>query len=277
MSKKEFTWETFYKALAEKISKKYTENPEWIEKELRKLMTDGLKQEILFIDLDSKIKKYWNNNLTDRIDPFTFFSNFNRWINFDNRKKIIEFINWGLELWFKEPKEDYLVPTLNNQNSLFFSLNISETDKDIDNLWIFFQQWVAGEINENYFNQILDQKAIWVAKATMWLFWINPEKYISLDKNTLWAIEDLYYIRLPNSKFEYSIYVDIMEKLKLKLWNTSFVKLVQESYWKIGYTYITKETEGLSNWFIELISNYNKLPISILIKWEWWVWNTQEV
>lgn len=253
MEKNKFTWEGFYQSLAKEIIKRYDKNKLWTEKELRDIMKEWLKNDIKYLDLDSVIEK-WDDkeDFKNRIDPFTFFANFNRWINFENRKWILEDLNEKFELWFKDINGDYLVPTVNNQNSWYFTPNTE--DKDFESLWNLFINWielenidwVKWEIKEKQFNEILEFYGIWDSKITMGLFWINPEKYISLDKNTRYYLENRYKIDFKNSDFNFTKYLEIIENKKLiKDW---FIKIVGDSYFIIKTkSELIKKADELNN------------------------------
>lgn len=223
-----FTWDKFYKSLAVKIIDKYNSDKLWTEKELREIMTNWIKKGLLYIDMDSKISEYWNKNIENRIDPFTFFANFNRGINSENRKAILEDINKKLKLGLKDINWDYLVPVVNNQNAWFFTGALDKEDKDIDNLWELFWQWLEWKVDNKLFDTIKEQSFIWVAKLTMWLFWINPDKYISLDSNTKILLEKKYEVIFDNI-FNFERYNKIISNKKIrKDW---FIKIVEEAYW----------------------------------------------
>lgn len=265
---RKFTWQEFYRSLAEKIIKKYNSDKLWIEKELRKIMTDGIKKSLLYMDLDSKISEYWNKNIENRIDPFTFFANFNRWIKNENRKAILEDLNEKFELWFKDINGDYLVPVVNNQSAWFFTGALEKEDKDIDNLWDLFEQWFNGVVDAKIFDRIYIQKVIWVAKLTMWLFWINPYKYISLDKNTRFYLYNRFKIDLYDSEFNFNKYSNILENKKLK--KDWFEKIVSDAYFIIRTKpELIKKADELNNELRNVwISVMDRLKqISIVLFW----------
>ncbi len=265
---RKFTWQEFYRSLAEKIIKKYNSDKLWTEKELREIMNDWIKKGLLYMDLDSKISEYWNKNIENRIDPFTFFANFNRWIKNENRKVILEDLNEKFELWFKDISGDYLVPVVNNQSAWFFTGALSKWDKDIDNLWKLFEKWFKWEVDSKLFDIVKDQPVIWIAKLTMWLFWINPDKYISLDKNTRFYLYNRFKIDSYNSEFNFDEYLKILENKKLrKDW---FEKIVTDAYFVIRTKAdLIRKADELNNELRNVwISVMDRLKqISIILFW----------
>lgn len=268
MEKQNFIWKDFYKSLAVKIIDKYNSDKLWTEKELREIMTNWIKKNLLYIDMDSKISEYWNKNIENRIDPFTFFSNFNRWIKAENRKTILEDINWKFELWFKDINGDYLVPVVNNQSAWFFTGALNKWDKDIDNLWKLFEKWFKWEVDSKLFDIVKDQSVIWIAKLTMWLFWINPDKYISLDKNTRFYLYNRFKIDSYSSEFNFEKYSEIITNKKLiKDW---FEKIVTDAYFIIRTKAdLIKKADELNNELRNVwISVMDRLKqISIILFW----------
>lgn len=265
---KVFTWKDFYISLAEKIIDKYNSDKLWTEKELREIMTNWIKKGLLYMDLDSKISEYWNKNIENRIDPFTFFANFNRWINNENRKVILEDLNLKFELWFNDISGDYLVPVVNNQREWFFTVDLDKNDKDIDNLWELFEKWYKWEVDSKLFDIVKDQPVIWIEKLTMWLFWINPDKYISLNKNTRFYLYNRFKIDSYDSEFNFNKYLDILKNKKLK--KDWFKKIVSDAYFIIRIKpELIKKADELNNELRNVwISVMDRLKqISIILFW----------
>ena len=77
------------------------------------------------------------------------------------------------------------IPLLNNLNSAFccFSKDRSADGKDIERLGLLFEEAQKEKPDmEDVFDAVLKQYNIKIAKLTMGLFYICPNKYLALDK-----------------------------------------------------------------------------------------------
>ncbi len=140
--------------------------------------------------------------LTD-ICPLTVMGTFNRGISVYNRQTIARAI--GDFLGVNEPVPDSFhgIPTLPAINSVVFW-----EASDINSIWQLFEDGIRfadfrdeqrhASFLESY-NQVLQAK--WVGrKATMGLFWIRPDSFLSLDAKSSQYIASALGIRLPSSK-----------------------------------------------------------------------------
>ena len=171
----EFTWIETYKEIATKLMEYSGSQQELIEV-LTKLKNRGLST-ISLIDKDSEGREI----PLSVIDPFTFFANFNRGIKTETRLEIIKNL---IDIWnlTSEVPIDFLgTPVVNNQQAWFFAYKKDRGEEDVNLLWDLFSQALDNKINERTFNDVLSIKYI-KYNITMGLFWVNPKKYLNLDR-----------------------------------------------------------------------------------------------
>ena len=173
-----YTWIPLYSEIAHKLINYKSQSNKLIGM-LIEMKNSGLTT----ISLEDKSN---NGNIPlEDIDPFTFFANFNRGITDENRIKILKFIKDKWSLSSNLPDDFSGIPIMNNQSSWFISFQKDRNNNDIQNLWNLFSEVINDQIKSETFNTVLQIKNIGVANITMGLFWINPEKFIGLDKNTV--------------------------------------------------------------------------------------------
>jgi len=157
----------------------------------------------------------------EEIDPFTFFSFFNDGKTDENRNKVLkEILNWlNINISYDEKKIFNGIPTANNQNLWFFPYQFERKKDDIDNLWKLFNLVIENKIDTNEFEQLfnkcLEIKQVATSKLTMGLYWIKPEKFISLDKHTKNYLKKEFNINSDLIK-DFSSYKELLNKIKSK-------------------------------------------------------------
>jgi len=157
-------------------------------------------------------------SLLQEIDPFTFFGVFNRRIGYDQRFAILKQIKAYFQLQSELPEDFDGVPFLNNMRSWFFSAQPSRRVDDVHRLWrVFRLAHHENPLEDAEFLQAFDE-ALTVKQTnvnlTMGLFWIRPNKFLSLDQTN----RSYLGIRLPegglNARFYASIVQEIAEEGK---------------------------------------------------------------
>ncbi len=199
-----YTWIPFYKELATKLIK-YKDS----RNELVRLIYSFEKTEYLHMEDKSKI--------TD-IDPFSFYGIFNRGITEDNRKNTLKKVKEFFQLSSEIPYDFEGIPILNNQKSFYFRWDSYEVLKQsCEFYWNIFEKVVNKTINQEDFEELAGIKGIGLAMATMPLFWINPDSYLPLDKNT---VEYLKRNKIAESEdVTPSNYMEMLNKVRTKLQN----------------------------------------------------------
>lgn len=199
-----YTWIPFYKELATKLLK-YKDN----RNELVKLIYSFDKTEYLHMEDKSKI--------TD-IDPFSFYGIFNRGITEDNRKKSLKKIKEFFQLINEIPYDFDGIPILNNQKSFYFKWDSYEILKQSCNFyWNLFEKVVNRTITQKDIEELANIKGIGLAMATMPLFWINPDFYLPLDKNTVEYLKRNQIV--ANEEISSLNYMAMLNKIQTKIQN----------------------------------------------------------
>ena len=120
------------------------------------------------------------------MDPFTFFSTFNRNQAVGTRIAIVEAIKneWGLDA--PVPQDFDGVPQANAQNSWYFSYKKSREPHAVALLWRAAREACSSTFR-NYdaklFDETLDVRFVGFAKLTFGLFWLNPRGFLCYALN----------------------------------------------------------------------------------------------
>ncbi|MFC1609536.1 AAA family ATPase [Myxococcota bacterium] len=118
------------------------------------------------------------------LDPFTFFSNFNRGITNDNRQAVLSALKQEFELKSDVPDQFVGVPVTHNQAAWFFAFAKAREPSDVPTLWDLAEAARAGgpeQMDPSLFKRGLGVRRVALAKLTMGLFWFNSDAYLSVD------------------------------------------------------------------------------------------------
>lgn len=210
----DFTWINIYKEIAAKLREFETK-----QKELLSILSDMKKQGLPVISIIDKNAAGEDVPLSE-IDPFTFFANFNRGIKNENRLEIVKVLKDRWRLDSNLPLDFDGIPLVNLQQSWFIAYKKDRGDGDVQLIWDLFNQALKNEIQAKTFNSVLRLKYIRY-NITMGLFWINPEKYLNLDRvNRQFLAENGIKVELS----DYKAYVECMDRVKKEL-NTPFFQI----------------------------------------------------
>lgn len=182
-----FDWVDFYSELAHLLLQYKDKRDVLINMVLQIYEKTGINLPTLELD----------NKIVD-IDPFTVFGLFNKSsMTETNRLKIITAIAELFEIKAKIPSSFESIPVLNNQNATFYYFINERGEKDIDELWDFFQSalWYVDYPTPDSFDAVaesfdivINKKGNGNSKITMGLYWIAPDHYLNLDKRNTWYI-----------------------------------------------------------------------------------------
>jgi 5-methylcytosine-specific restriction protein B len=216
----QFTWIKIYKEIAAKL-REYRDK----QQELVSILTDMQKRGLPTISLMDK-NAQGNQIPLSEIDPFTFFANFNRGIKTETRIEILKMLKdfWGLTSSI--PGDFSGIPVVSNQQAWFIAYQKDRGEKDITLLWELFIQALDNNINEETFNAVLELKYVHY-NITMGLFWIDPERYLNLDKvnRTYLAKNGIAISGLP----DYQAYIACIEKTRNVL-QKPFVQISHDAW-----------------------------------------------
>ncbi len=161
------------------------------------------------------------------IDPFTFFSNFNRRITPKNRAKILKYLKDDWELESKIPTFDPHIPWMQNQKAWFMSWKKDRQSTDINTLWKLFGEVLSEHIQEETFNNCL---RIWQVdnNLSFGLFWLDSDKYIALDGGTRAYLANKidWYNGEKLSDLEYRGYVKLLKSIQETIQDKTFYQIV---------------------------------------------------
>jgi len=120
------------------------------------------------------------------IDPFTFFTTFNRGLTNENRRGILSYLKAKLNLQSDVPTDFDGIPIVNSQAAWFFPYASSRKADDIPSLWTLAEAVVQNppeKLDAKLFERCLQILSVGPAKLTMGMFWLNPKQYIACDSN----------------------------------------------------------------------------------------------
>ena len=150
------------------------------------------------------------------IDPFSFLAIFNRGIKKSARKEILQELKSIFSLEAPIPNDFAGVPLLNNQKSFYFQWGNPESVKSSCNeLWELFASILNEKVNGNLFDKTIGRKGLGVAMLTIAMFWIRPEDFLPLDKQTKRFLEKTY--KITGSIKTFSDYSSFIQSVKAKM------------------------------------------------------------
>lgn len=221
---KKYTWKPFFHELAVKLLD-YRDRQE----ELRSKVTALLGEKLTgYIDNSSK-------NPPKNIDPFTVIGIIMHHRRMQKRTEICTVFKNLFSMKSDIPHDYTGVPNLDPRKSVFYWSDIPEEqrEKDIQNLWELLDAVIHHKCNiESIYDTVKDQKGI-VYRGTMALYWIDPDNYLSLDKNNRNYLEN-YGIKV-NKKISYADWQNLMDEVRGKMvYNeipcSDFLELTEKGY-----------------------------------------------
>jgi predicted RNA-binding protein with PUA-like domain len=126
------------------------------------------------------------------IDPFTFFSSFNRGITDENRKENWRFIKKRWNLSSDVPDDFAGIPVVHNMKSWFFPYARNRDSNQVEALWQLFKTAAKNaveHVDAALFERCMSLDVITINKLTIGLFWIDPENYLPADQKTRAYVE----------------------------------------------------------------------------------------
>ena len=231
-----FTWIPIYREIAEALLPYENRQQELIEL-IRKMELEGLSV-ISIIDKNEQ----GDEIPLSEIDPFTFFSNWNRQISEDNRKAIIEKVQEFFGLRINPPKDFSGIPVVNNMSAWFFGWKKDRKPDDITHLWRIFNEVLSGNLSADTFNAVIKIRQI-KYNITMGLFWIDPNNYLNLDR------VNRDFLKLNNVNIEsldnFDTYQKYINETK-KAFNKPFFEISYEAWQQQSKTPSMKVTESVT-------------------------------
>ena len=164
-----------YKELSKALLKYKTDRRplvKWIYDELGKVKREDGQS------LVNYLKQKDGSKIID-IDPFSVLGIFNRNLSWGKRTEFLQKFKEFFSLQSEVPTDFNGIPTLDPRRAFFFSWE-SNNDIVIRDQWILFEKVVNDEDIESAFNHVIEN-GMPKYSLTMCLYWIRPDKYISLD------------------------------------------------------------------------------------------------
>lgn len=174
-----FSWVPFHRELARRVLDFEHERGRMIELHHRQV-DFGLWEKP---KTDAKVEKV-QEPLFD-IDPFSFFATFIVNRADEKRLKYLAWLKDELGLVSDAPLDVAGLPTADNQKTLLFSAAWERPADDINALWRLARPVALGEpIEPALFVRCLGVKNVALTKLTQALFWLDPNRFLPVDKKT---------------------------------------------------------------------------------------------
>lgn len=200
-----FAWVPFYRALAEKVLE-YGDRRD----ELFALMQELSEVEPLLNYLHFENREWWGPKKYN-VDPFTIIGAFNRGTSAENRTILASKLAAKLGLSMDAPTQFGGIPILNNMQSSFSGVD------EIWDLTIYVLQCeVFADLDELFvdlFDHAVGAAGNGAASISMGLFWIRPDLFMPLDKNSLAHIRKTFGLAVDTGKGNGAGYLEYLGKL----------------------------------------------------------------
>ena len=215
-----FTWMPIYTELAQRLLS---------FKDNRHDLMDLIYNNNVLKQYTSYLHQQNGQPLND-IDPLSFMGIFNRGNSFENRKVMLSEIKAVLNLSNDVPEDFDGIPVLDNRKSFYLSWdNEAMVSKSCSNLWNFFASFMADDLKEQDFNDLLNQNGMGLAMITIPLFWCKPNDFLSLDSRNVKYLNS-YGINIQINDF--TSYKNLLKEVKNKM---SIGNIREKSFPEISY------------------------------------------
>lgn len=238
MDSEKFTWVPLYIELASALLQykdKRAELVNWIYSELGKVTrSDGRSLVAYLHEKDG-------SDIKD-IDPFSVFAIFNRGLTWENRTEILRRFKSFLGLQENVPTDFDGIPIVDSRRAFFFSWG-NDNETVIQDQWALFESVIKEVDIEAAFNQVIENGMPRNSLA-MCLFWIRPDKYLSLDSRNR---RFLYTFGLPIEypMLNYAEYSNLLSAVTKKM---ETGEIPCSSFIDFSYTAWKIDTSGIRVW-----------------------------
>ena len=232
-----YKWKEVYEKLANELNIFYKENKDDPEKSVGQLFFDLCNQEKHQKEFHTLFG--WSKNITQKsIDPFHIFASFNNSnITLEKKKERLQFYYKVLELTdFIKNIDDEIDNRLSVPHIAIVYIVADRLKKQQNEIWDFFNAVMENNQSDikKGFSNYEDWFGIGFIVITEFLFWIDSDNYISLDKNTSKLLKQ-YDFTIPTN---YEQYIQLQESIKKITNNNNIFRLLVE------YSYQGKEPEN---------------------------------
>ena len=247
-----YTWVPFYKEFAKKLLK-FRDN--------RKPLVDWI-----YSNIDASLIKHFKDAPDGRhvpdTDPFTVMAIINRGITWNKKIGLCKQFKGFLGISASVPEDFSGVPEMNNMLSNFMAFEDSRKEGDIERLWDVLEAAVEDMNIQPEYDALNGQYLI-KSIITFGLFWIRPDKYLSLDGNNKKLLKANGITFDNNSFLPYHEYERVMNELKAKMQSqdlgfTNFVEFSDVAYNQSKQNSVKKQTQKVSYWIYSPGENASK-------------------
>lgn len=214
MTDDKFSWVETHKQLTKYLSTKENSQSELIEL----LKSVGIRP------FNDKGNEGDHDIELAEIDPFTFFCYIYK---YGSEKRLQYLQSIAKILGLNIPSGESGIPSAQAQKVWLFPYKYSRKNNEVSRLWNFFNKELLSQITDQDFEDVLEIKNNGKIKLTEALFYINPEKYLPINRPTIPYLRVVLGID-PNFN-TYSEYVEILEKIKNKS-DLPFYELSYEAF-----------------------------------------------
>lgn len=242
-----FQWVPFYEALADSLLSYKNKRGELFDLIKKTSSGQPLMQYLNFHRED------WWGPRQHQIDPFSVIGILNRGqMTYPNRTGLANILGDIFGVSLPAPTQFDGIPVLNPLKSFFAgvdgvwelfiaAMGVAETGKFTDEFKIAFERATAVKDNG-------------VASITMGLYWIRPNVFMPLDKNSRMFISGRYGIEMPSSACSGDEYVSFLNSLNNKISQlTPNVTLPELSHtaWEQNENYVDekKQRAAFKKWY----------------------------
>jgi len=171
MTEKQFAWVPFIQELAEKISTYRNRQPELIE------ILKGFIEKHQINFGEKEIDKFENEKC---IDPFTAMTFTLYAKEPKNKKPILDDLKTLFQINSQAPES---TEGFDNTSATFNFKGSKNPRQEMEMLWDIFEEAKIDDVKEETFNKIIKVvNGVRITSITTGLSWINPNKYIRLNK-----------------------------------------------------------------------------------------------
>lgn len=201
-----YQWIPFYEELADKLLA-YKDNRNELFDLVKKLSSEQPLMQYFHFERDD-----WWGPRQNQIDPFTVIGIMNRSITRANRTLLGKVFADTFNIKLAVPSEFDGIPVLNNRNSFFLG------DNEIWDLFaLAIESAKANKYSDKFksaFEKAVAVKGNGLIYISMGLFWIRPNHYMTLDRNSQSYIPAQYGITPPSGHCNGNDYVKFLSDLK---------------------------------------------------------------
>lgn len=260
----QFTWIAFYKELSLKLLQfKSDRKPlvDFIQSRNDGFINQAGKSLLDYLHMED------GSPISD-IDPFSVFAIFNRGrITYQNRQNICNAFKSHLAINADAPTDFDGIPIVDPRRSFFFTWDQNRNPYIIADMWELYERVVKEDEIEEWYDKVLNN-GFPKNSLTMALYWLNPDKYMTLDSRSRLFLET-YGITKFNIA-SYKGYVAVLNDIKEKMQNKRipYTRFAEISYaaWLSSSAEPSNDTDMKNNSYssniITLLENNKNLILT---------------